>query len=186
MENQLRDLERILNIPDLNLRRKELCDVARSLGMLPSTNPSAEGLSEHKIVLAIYDGLVQKKQQAQKNRKFFYIAFPVVALILFLIAVVPHSTIQYFRYLGAKHQKREKSFQGVDENGQVVRDEKGQPVLFRQMEGVYDEYYDDGALHFTYFYKEGKIREMTELDRAGNVLVHILYDEHGNTILQKK
>lgn len=172
-----------MEIPDKHLRTAKLSQLADELGMLPKNKPSTEEFNEQQLVLAIYDGFVRIEERARRNKRFLIFAGVGAILLVIILATVPRAAIRYFRYIKAKYDVNEKAYKGYGDNGELVEDEDGQPVLFHDMEGYYNEYYDDGNLHFVFLYFGGQVVEQKEYDRKGNLIVHFVYDEDGNPIL---
>ena len=186
MKKNLHELEKILAVPDKTARRARLSELARSLGMLPVNTPSGKDFAEEKFVLAIYDGFARQQKQKEKTLRMLVMMIGVGVLITVVAMVIPQSVIQYFQSLQSERQEYKRTRQGFDEKGNMVRDEAGRPVLFHEMNGFYDEYYDDGSLHFTYLYVEGRVVEEKEYGRGGDLIAHIVYDKHGNPALMRK
>ena len=186
MIENLTRLDEILQIPDRDQRREALEHLGEEIGVFSIRKPAKGGqYNEERLVLAVYDGLIACQKERMKNRQFFIKTFLIFLVVVLLLAIVPKRIVSYFRFLAASNRERLKSFEGYDEHGELIRDEKGKPVVFQEMSGYYDEYYSDGNLHYTYLYKDGKVVEEVEYDRKGNVIVHLVYDEQGNPQLKK-
>lgn len=183
--NEFHDLETILNIPDPQKRFQELKALAGDLGALVGLNKvhrSGE-YNEQQLVVAIYDAILSQQNDNKRNTRFLLLFSVGGILALFLVFFLPRAAMNYFRVIYAKNNPRQKAYKGVDDKGKVVRDENDQPVLFHDMEGPYDEYYDDGQLHFEYIYHNGKVLQQKEFSREGRLISYIKYDAEGNPIL---
>lgn len=187
MINSLMDLEKILAIANPDVRLSALKNAAMDLGVLDELHQGHEKtINEQQLVLAIYDGLVARGKDAQKTRRFIILTAAGFLAAMLIIIVAPHAIVRYVRYIRARYHDRSPVYKGFEEDGSLVKDDKGQPVLFRDMEGYYDEFYDDGKIHFQYLYSAGKIIEQTEYDRKGRVIAHFLYDPDGNPVLTEE
>ena len=179
-------LEEILAVPDKERRFHELEKCAADLGILSALEKRYGGAyNEQQLVIAIYDGYLAVRSDHQKSRRFIlYVALGSLAACV-LLFFVPKTVSNYLQLLKERQETKKKAYKGFDDKGKLVKDEKGQPVLFHDMDGYYEEYYDDGILHYDYLYSEGKVVEKKEYDREGKLLAHFIYDGDGNPILKQ-
>lgn len=180
MIKSISDIEALLAVPDKGRRINALKQAAVEIGALEPFDPHTGRLNEQQLVIALYDGLIIKKQEGRRNRKFIILTVCGFTAAVMLAVLIPQASIRQVRLIRARHENRTAAYQGFDEHGELLRDEEGRPVLFRDMEGLYDEYYDDGKIHFEYRYSGGKIVEQKEYDRRGNLTAHLVFDADGN------
>lgn len=178
------DIEKILSVSDSDVRRRKLRDAAAELGVLEDLIKRTAGqYDEQQLVVAVFDGMIARQRDKVKNRRFIIFTSVGFAAAIFFVVFLPRAAVRYIRFIKAKSENRSKAYKGFDEKGKLVEDEKGQPVLFHDMEGYYDEYYDDGTLRFEYLYSGGKIVEQKEYDRRGQLITHFVYDAEGKPFL---
>jgi len=179
-------LDNILTIPDKERRLQELKKCAEDVGVFHALEKQyGDQYSEQQLVIAIYDGYMAIKDDSRKSRRFIFYVAAGLAAAVFLLFFVPKALVNYLKLLQDRQEKLLKAYKGYDEEGELVKDEQGRPVLFHDMEGYYEEYYNDGTLHYDYLYSEGKVVEKKEYNKKGEVIAHFLYDKDGNPILAK-
>lgn len=179
---KIHELDLILGILQKDQRMMRLKRLADELGMFPK-NQSGAGLNEQQLVLAIYDGFVAQETQNKKRRKDLAVIFLSIVFIISVAVFSPRIFVKYFRYIEAGNEAKRKAYIGYDDKRKIIKDETGQPVLFYDMEGIYYEFYNDGAPHFEFRYEAGNVVEQRELDRKGRLIAHFIFDEEGNPTL---
>ena len=62
-----------------------------------------------------------------------------------------------------------KTMRAYDAEGKPIV-ENGQTVLFEYMDGVYQEFDDNGNLKYEYLYKKGELLRKTQFDDRGKII----------------
>lgn len=175
LPQRLHELAAALEIPEKEGRLLRLKALAAELGVMPA---HASEHTEHHLSLVIYDGfLIQEACQQRRKRNVILIAGTAILVIIFF-PVFKDIVLRH----GERFVDKKELHKGYDDDGNLVTDKTGKAELFEDMQGYYDEFYEDGTHHFTYRYDKGTLVEQIEFDRQGEVIAHDVFDENGNPI----
>ncbi len=162
-------LDELLSIPNEEQRRAALIQYAKFLDVNPYEAVNHDGkLVEEKLVVMIHDGQLSQKKGQKSDRYLMYIA-GTVFVVMFVIIIMTPRMMKYFYYDGEDPNK-ERAFKGLDQNGNVITeggDKK--PVLFKLMDGIYEEYYPSGAVKTESTYKDGNLLQKKTFDENGKL-----------------
>ena len=167
-------LDELLSISDKEQRLSAMAQYARSLGVNIFEAEDRSGkLIEEKLTLLIYDAQQIHKKARVQNRYFASIGLAFLAIMLVIVSFMPR--ILNYVYLdseGSREQKQ-KVYQGFDEKGKPVTENQAQntqPTLFKLMDGIYEEYYDNGTVKAESHYKNGALILKKEFDETGKLI----------------
>ncbi len=178
-------LDQILNLPDKTVRRRELALLAASLGVSSGKALSgAKPVSEEMLVVQIYDALKAREKRLRHNIRFSLIAGGVCAAGVLILVLFRQSFADRAEIKRAQKEFDQEVFEGYNKKGDTILEEESQqPVRFEAMEGVYEQYDDDGYLAYELEYVKGVLRKKKKFDRSGKMVSEILIDEDGKAIL---
>lgn len=162
-------LDELLAIPNEEQRRAALIQYAKFLALNPYEAVNHDGkLVEEKLVVMIHDGQLSQKKDKTGDRYFVTIVGTVFVVLLIIIIATPR-LMKYFYYDGQDPNKQ-KAFKAFDQSGQVVSDGVDKkPVLFKLMDGIYEEYYPSGAVKVEYLYKDGNLLHKKTFNEKGKL-----------------
>jgi len=178
-------LDQILNLPDKNIRRRELQLLAGSLGVTSGKELSgAKPVSEEMLVVQIYDALKAKEKRLKHNIRFSVLAAGLCTAGAFVLVFFRQSFLEQAEIKKAQKEYNQEIFEGYNKKGDaILEDDSKQPVRFEAMEGVYEQYDKDGYLTYELEYVKGVLRKKKKFDRSGKMVSEILIDEEGKAIL---
>ncbi len=183
----MKKLDLILSLPDKNVRYLELELLASSLGIHSKKKHSAKKpLSEEALVIGIYDALKERESQMRRTARFS-VLMAAGSLIGFVILMqARQSFLEQKELKAAQKEFKQESFEGYNKKGEtILEDETKQPVRFQAMEGVYEQYDDDGYLLYELEYADGLLRRKRKIDRTGRIVSEIFIDDTGKAVLVK-
>ncbi|MFP4472569.1 MAG: hypothetical protein ACLFPX_01690 [Candidatus Omnitrophota bacterium] len=181
----LQDLDRILAIPDKEQRYNALRRMAASFGL--SKNELTRGgkpLSEEALAVKIYDAWQIDNRKRRRSAVFSGVYIVVGVVVFIFLLRLPGYVVAIYKKSEARREREQRSMEGVDNSGNVVTGTHQQPVKFRPMHGTYEEFYDNGALHYEYVYDNGDLVKKREFHSDGRLSAVITFDDKGNPIYQ--
>jgi len=182
----VRKLDLILNLPDKKVRLRELELLASSLGMRLDKIYSAGRISEEALVIHIYDALKAREQRASRALRFSLIICGGCLAGLLILFQARQMIFRQRELDIAQKEYDQKAFTGQDGQGETITEGSSKrAVRFTEMEGVYDQFDDDGHLLYQLEYKDGLLRRKRKFDREGRIITEILIDEKGKATLAK-
>jgi len=173
----LNKLDEILSVPDRFRRASALLHFARSLGVDLGKAKETDGhYNEEKLAVLIYDGLTSKKKVKKSNINFLAWGALVAVGLFLLLGTLPRVLVRLYEAEKDADRRDGRQYQGYDVQGNPVMEGGGQPVTYKMMEGVYEDYYDNGRVKYEYEYKDGRLIRKKKYDRnTGRVLFEESY-----------
>lgn len=170
-------IEEFLSIIDRNQRLVAMIKYAESLGVNCSEakNPMGE-YNEEKLAILIYDAQLKQKKDRQFNKRFYIIILLIGFSVFSMIIFIPKLFQQFFSSNQGRNKKDDNIVQGYDKDGKPLT-EDGQPVLFKRLDGEYQEYDDKGKLKYEEVYRNGQLFKRREFDAKGAVISVIDYPQ---------
>jgi len=170
-------IEEILSIDDRKERQAELVKFAKSLGGDSYSCQDQTGQwIEEKLVIQIYDGLQKKKKNKKSDFNFIGIGIAVGVVMIALISFLPRLLVSFYESEQEKEESKGKMLQGFTEDGKPAF-ENGKPVLFKSMEGSYEEYDKEGNLVAEHYYEGGSLVRTIKFDLNGKVIKEEVFSE---------
>lgn len=165
-------LDELLSIPNKEQRLSALTEHARSLGINVFEAEDRSGrLIEEKLALLIYDAQKSRKIARGQDKYFVWVGLLTLTVMMAIVSFMPRIINYIYTDIEGKPEQK-KVYQGFDDKGKSVTEnpaQEVQPVLFKLMDGIYEEYYDDGKIKTELHYKNGALTLKKEFDESGNV-----------------
>ena len=166
----MKELDALLAIADLNKRQSALVQYAKALGLNPRLAAGENGeLNEEKLIIMIYDALQEQRTERKKDVNFVGIGIFYLVVMIAIMAVLPRIIKMFGETKEAELNVESQSYVGVDSKGKPVEEGK-EAAYYKLMDGLYEEYYDDGTLHYEYKYVNGKLVRQKEFNPQGELI----------------
>jgi hypothetical protein len=164
-------LDELLSIVDRQQRKVALIKYAESLGInYAKMQNKSGGYNEEKLAILIFDAQRRRKKLRLVNYRFYIVNLLIATLTFTLIVFLP----KLFRHVFQEENEdlrpsKPPVVQGFDKEGKPLV-ENGQPVLFKMMDGEYQEFDDAGRLKYEFFYDQGTLLQKKEFGPNGEVV----------------
>lgn len=163
-------LDALLSTVDRKERQQALLGYAKSLKIdSAQVRDTVGNINEEKLVILIFDAQKVRSKGKNSNNLFTGAAVAVTAVLIGAIIFLPKWLAHLYEKSEMTEQNQGKVMQAFDKDGNPVV-ENNQPVLYKLMDGVFRDYYDDGKVKYEYTYKEGELLERKSFDRDGQLL----------------
>ena len=167
-------LDRLLAIPDKAQRQSAMVKYAKSLDADPVAAHQKGNCNEEILAILIYDAEQKNKTRRSRDIKFVGGGIVVLVILIALIGTTPKLFVSIFKR-EENTVPKEKTLQAFDKKGKPVM-EDNQPVLYKLMDGVYEEPGETKDVHYEYTYDSGKVISKKTLNRKGKVIAEDRYD----------
>lgn len=162
-------LDALLSIVERKERQQALLEYAKAF-KIDSTQvrDTVGNINEEKLAVLIFDAQKARLTSRNSNSRFTGIALVVTAILMMAIIFLPKWLAEVYEKDEMTAQSQGKVMQAFDKDGNPVV-ENNQPVLYKLMDGVFHDYYEDGTVKYEYTYKEGQLMERKSYDRNGKL-----------------
>lgn len=167
-------LDRILAIPNKFDRQTELVKYAKSLSADPVAAHKGGDCNEEMLVLLIYDAAKKGKGRRDRDLKMLAIGIFILAGLVALIGMVPKIFVALFETEQDAQMGQGKTLQAFDKEGKPLI-EDNQPVLYKLMDGVYNEPAAGKDVTYQYTYEMGTLIDKKTIDKNGKVIAEDNY-----------
>ena len=141
-------LDALLSIVERKERQQSLLGYAQSLQIDGTqVRDTAGNINEEKLVILIFDAQKAKLKGKSSNNLFTGIAVAVTAVLMGAIIFLPKWLARLYQKSEMTEQNQGKVMQAFDKDGDPIV-ENNQPVLYKLMDGVFRDYYDDGKVKY--------------------------------------
>lgn len=162
-------LDELLSIVDRHQRQVALIKYAESLGVdYAQAKDSSGEYNEEKLAILVFDATRRTQRARRVNLRFYTVNVLAGIVVLAAIFLMPAVFRQVYRGEEGAGNPSDEVTQGFNKDGTPLM-ENGQPVLFKRMNGEYQEF-DQGRLKYEYLYDNGRLVRKKEFDTTGKVI----------------
>jgi len=141
-------LNEILAVDDRYNRGQQLLRYAQALGIkIDQIRLRDGGYNEEKLTVLIFDELKREERKGKSVFSWTAVGTAVAAGLLLMTLIVPGIIYRFY-----------------------IKEKKKPPAEYRLMDGVYEQYDDQGRVVYEYKYEHGRLISRKEFDRQGKAV----------------